>query len=322
MSAEGSRDRSGAQDDLRRELAHAREQHAAVARVLETLSRDPSDLQRVLKSILENAVRLSGADVAWLPRVKDGELLVPNLAAYGVPPDIDARPAETMRVRPGPSIAGHAVMRRETVHSEDVTTDPQFTSSNAAFRYGARTALAVPLVAAEDVVGVLVVARREVRRFSDEEIEVIETFAHQAAIAMRGAELATETRAALEQQTAISDLLGVISRSGFHLDAMLTVIIERATKLAGADNGAIRQIIGTDVTVVASTASYPQEFHRQIAEERHFVPDRTTVTGRVLVEKRPVQIPDVPADHEYVPISGDPVKAILGVPMLRGTELI
>ena len=110
MGGKGSRQGSRAPDDPRRELAHLREQHAAVARVLETLSQDPSDLRRVLDTILENAVRLSDADMAWLTRVKSGELLVPNLATYGVPKD--SLPVETeterVRLRQGVSMSGRS----------------------------------------------------------------------------------------------------------------------------------------------------------------------------------------------------------------------
>jgi GAF domain-containing protein len=197
------------------DLTEALEQQTATAGVLEVISRSAFDLQAVFETVAESSVRLCGADRAFIFRF-DGELLR-MVVAHNSSPEFAGWIA-THPIRPGRhSGSARAALERRTVHIPDVQVDPEFTYGAKDFE-AVRTVLAVPILKGDDLLGVMIMNRLEVSPFSDQQIALVETFADQAAIAIENVGLLDELRRrttdlteALEQQTATSQVLQVIS---------------------------------------------------------------------------------------------------------------
>src|SRR5438094_9060254 len=222
--------RSGA--EIETELARAREQQAAVAAVLRTMSAAPTDLDGILDAILRAATRLCDAEQGFC-FVLDGEVYRLR-SAVGTNSDY----IQFTRDHPLPvGDRGKAVPRTallgRPLHIPDVLKDPEYTFKEAQQRGQYRALLCVPLMKDGVAVAVIAMWRTEPRPFSDEEIGLVTTFADQALIAFENVRLASETKESLEQQTAVSDVLKTVSRSAFDLEPVLKTIIENTTRLAG-----------------------------------------------------------------------------------------
>jgi class 3 adenylate cyclase/GAF domain-containing protein len=184
---------------------------------------------------------------------------------------------------------------------------------------GFRTILGVPLVSEGEPIGVLSVWRTEVQPFSDAEVRLVTTFAEQAAVAVRFARLLADTQVALERETAVAEVLASIARSRFDLQKVLDTMTESAARLSRADAGSLALIENGEYRVAAGFGERSQELARAF-EEARIALDRGSMAGRVTLERRAIQIPDVLADPEYTQLEMQKVagfRTLLGVPLMR-----
>jgi two-component system, NtrC family, sensor kinase len=300
-----------------RELSESLQQQTATADVLKIISRSTFDLKTVLSTLVESAVRLCEADMGNIARPKENDVYRIE-ASYGQSAALtDELTRATLKIGKG-SVIGRTALNRAIVHIVDVRKDQDYELHTALKIGGYRTMLGVPLLREGNLVGVFGLARYTVRPFTDKQIELVTTFADQAVIAIENARLLSELRESLQQQTTTADVLKVISRSAFDLQTVLDALIESATHMCDADQGAItREIDGAFFRAASyGYSSKLSDFIRNTPVQL----DRSSIAGRALVEGRIVQIPDVKADAEYTFSPGldlGDFHTALGVPMLR-----
>ena len=317
---------------LLNELRESLRQQTATADVLEVISRSAFDLQSVFETVAESSVRLCGADRAFIFRF-DGELLR-MVAAYNAPQDFKEWVKQNP-IRPGRhSGSARAALERRTIHIPDVLADPEY-SYGAKVVEAIRTILGVPILKGDNLLGVIMIYRLEVNPFADKQIALVETFADQAAIAIENVRLfqaeqqrTRELTESLEQQTATSEVLQVISSSPGDLEPVFSTMLANAVRICDAKFGNIYRWENQALHLMASH-NVPTAF----VEARARSPNRPspqTPTGRMIATNTFVHVPDLAAEPAYaardpwivngVELAG--VRTLLIVPMMKEGQLI
>jgi GAF domain-containing protein/CheY-like chemotaxis protein len=298
------------------ELRESLQQQTATADVLKVISRSTFDLQTVFDSLIEAAARLCRADKANISRIEDGS--IKYVAVHGFPPDfLEYMLSLDLKVDRG-SLTGRAVLERQIIHVQDVLADPEFALFGSQKLGGFRTALGVPLMREGIPIGIMFLARSEVDPFTQQQIDLVATFAAQAVIAIENTRLLNELRESLQQQTATADVLKVISRSAFDLQSVFDTLLDSAVRLCDAESAHIFRRSGA-IYELAACRGYSVEYERHMQQHR-LAPGRDSLVGRIALAGRMVHIPDVLADPEYRQPQEQRLggwRTMLGVPLLR-----
>ena len=284
-----------------KELREALEHQTATAEVLGIISRSPTDVQPVLDAIVESAARVCGIDDVVL-RLHDGKTMVPRAHFGSVPMG---------RVEIGidePQICW--VRDHGTLHIPDVLAQNDFPIRGAVS--GVRTLLRVPLRRKGELIGFVAARRTEVRPFTPAQIKLLETFADQAVIAIENVRLFQELKESLEQQTATSEILGVIASSPTDVQPVLDTVAKNAARLCESADAQIRLVDGSGIRLVASFGSLAAPESRPITIG--------SISGRAILSRETVHVHDIVKAKEEFPESVGVrlgVRTMLSTPMFR-----
>jgi len=314
-----------------RELAEAREQQIATSEMLRVISNLPGKLEPVFQSMLENATRLCEAKFGTL-YLREGQAfrLVGQHnapAAY-----VQERRRNPLLLRPiAGSALGRVVATKQPAQIADVQAEPVYHTDPARADYlkltGARTLITVPMLKENELVGAIAIYRQEVHPFTDKQIELVTNFANQAVIAIENVRLFDEVQArtrelseALEQQTATSEILGVIAASPTDIQPVLQAVAESACRICEAYDSVIRLCEGELLRVRAHHGPIPVDFGGSPI-------GRGWVTGRAFVDREPVHVHDLQAAADEFPDGSAYARrfghrTILAVPLVRENEAI
>ena len=317
---------------LTRELNDLLKRETATADVLKVISRSTFDLQMVLDDLIETAATLCEAYRGVIFR-RDGDTYH-GVAFYNASEElIDF--VRSHPVTPGRhTITARVALDRQTVHVADLQADPEYKYALRDVE-AIRTELGVPMFRGDDILGVFILYKLEVQPFTDKQIELVTTFADQAVIAIENARLLSELRQrtaalteSLEQQTATSEVLQVISSSPGDLQPVFEAILEKAVRICDAKFGTINRWDGEALHLVASHNLPPAfaEFRRRTP----FRPGSGNPISRMLVTKTVSHIEDLAREQGYLERNAPAVAAVelggvrthLVVPMLKDNELI
>jgi GAF domain-containing protein len=328
---------------LTRKLREALEQQTATSEVLRVISRSPGDLQPVFQAMLKNAVRLCEAKFGNIYRW-DGDAL--HLVATQNAPAALAQARSRSPFRPSPqgpqTPTGRMIANKTVVHTANLAAEEAYTNRDpwivaGVELGGVRTVLMVPMLKDDELIGAFSVYRQKVRPFADNQIALVQNFAAQAVIAVENARLLNELRQrtndlteALEQQTATSEVLQVISSSPGNLEPVFASMVENAVRICHAQWGNIHIWDGDTLHLVA-THNVPAAFAAFRRSNPHYRPHPRGLFGRLVATQTVTQIADSAAVDAYterldqvhvaaVELGG--ARTALGIPMLKENQLI
>jgi GAF domain-containing protein len=300
---------------LLNELRESLQQQTATADVLKVISRSTFDLQAVLQTLIESAARLCEADSAAIHR-PEGDVY-PFVASFGYSPEYEKYMREHPISAKGGSVLGRALHESKAAQIADVQSDPDFPLREQRRIGGYRTVLGVPLLREGVPIGVLILTRSHVREFTQKQIELVETFADQAVIAIENARLLNELRESLQQQTATADVLKVISSSQGDLTRVFDSILVNATRICEASFANLTLLDHGELRLRA-THGAPAAFTEAVPVNSTI--PRQTPVRRVIDTRQVVHIADIQAEDAYRQTRlAKPAGArtTLGVPMSR-----
>ena len=318
---------------LLNELRETLQQQTATADVLKVISRSTFDLQTVLDTLVESAARLCGAEMANIWRPRDGAYRL--TASYGV----TARYKEslenkeflnTIAIEPGRgTTVGRVLLERKSVHIHDIQADPDYKLSGLVALGGTRTMLGIPMLREGDPIGVLVLVQSAVRPFTDKQIELATTFADQAVIAIENVRLFDEVQArtrdlteSLEQQTATSEVLKVISSSPSDLRPVFQSMLENSVRICEAKFGQMFLCEGDKVRPVAYF-NVPAALVQWDEERGAFQPSAKGGLMRAILSKNVLRIDDFLSEQPSNPVVKlGGARSYIAVPMLKESELL
>jgi two-component system NtrC family sensor kinase len=309
------------------DLSESLQQQTATADVLKVISRSAFDLQTVLDTLVESAARLCEAEHCIIVRPRDDGYRL--AASWGAMAQGNRTYLEGRRFAPGnTSVVERALLESRIIHVEDVLADPLYSTANDP--NPPRTTVGVPLLREGAPIGVFALTRQDVRPFTDKQIELVQTFADQAVIAIENVRLFEEVQAktrdleeSLQFQTATSDVLKVISRSPDTLQPVLDVIVETSRELCGADASTIFLLREERFHVAAISGSLPAHLDHLKANPLP-IGQRGSILSRIYDHKRTINLENVLEDAELREGStglGGP-RALLTVPLLSEGQVI
>src|SRR5215468_1697972 len=301
-------------------LTESLEQQTAISEVLQIIASSSGELKPIVQAMLANATRLCKASYGgmWL---KEGDRFR-NAAFHGPLPEAFLEQWRNATVSVTASLV-RAAQSRKPFQVTDLRQDRSYLdghplSLSAVHVADILTVAFVPMLKGDEFVGVICVYRKEVRPFTDKQIELVQNFANQTVIALEQARLLNELRQSLQQQTATAEVLKIISRSAFDLRTVLQTLVESAARLLDADKASIiRERDGAFYR--AEACGFSREYLDYV---QHFPvkPDRGSASGRALLEGRVIHIADATADPEYTLTDVQKLggyRTVLSVPMLR-----
>jgi GAF domain-containing protein len=310
------------------ELRESLQQQTATADVLKVISRSAFDLKSVLTTLVESAAQLCEADMGNIARPKEGGAYQIE-ASYGQSDALNAELTRTtLKVGKG-SVIGRTALNRATVHILDAQKDPDYELHAALKIGGYHTMLGVPLLREGNLVGVFGLARQAVRPFTEKQIELVTTFADQAVIAIENARLFEEVQKrteelteSLEQQTATSEVLKVISSSPGELEPVFNALLENAVRICDAKFGNLWLREGDELRLGAMHGA-PAAFEEAL--RRDPIVPRQSPVAQVVETKQPVHIADIQTVKIYRNLrlaKQAHARTTLGVPMLKDDQII
>jgi two-component system NtrC family sensor kinase len=318
------------------QLTESLGQQTATGEILSVIARSPTDIQPVFDTVVESAARLCEANDVAIYR-RDGDRLR-FVAHHGsIPPPGPV--GKYLRPLDRGSVNGRSVLEGRILHIADLQaeTDEFPTGSGLARRLGFRTMLSVPLMRGGAAIGTIMVRRTEARLFSERQVALLQTFADQAVIAVENVRLFTEleeknkalTQAhaqvseSLEQQTATSEILRVISGSPRDVQPVFETILANASRLCEATFAAVFLYDGEALAIAAHQNASPQ-FIDYFTRTRLF-PSLDGPSRRAALQRRPVHVHDLLTDPTFKPLAlhtTENARTVLSVPLLRENQLI
>jgi GAF domain-containing protein len=320
---------------LLNELRHSLEQQTATADILRVISQSPTDVRPVFDSIVATAVRLLGSDQVTV-MLRDGDVFSAVAAATPEGAVADARLAKNAPINASANFPSRAIVDRQMLHLPDwsLIDLPEF-EMNVQRKFGIQAALYLPLLREEECIGLLTLVGKRPNMFGPAEIAQAESFRDQALIAIENTRLFNELRQrtddlteALEQQTATSEILQVISRSPGDLEPVFKSMLENAIRICEANLGNIHRLDGDTLHLIATRNTTPD-----FAQDRRWSklrPDPDLPLGRAISTRAVIHVADAAAEEAYarrhpsfvsaVELGG--VRSFLFVPMLKESEVI